>query len=331
MTANIPEALMLLCQADGQVVTADREAASLLKGKQTSEGKEAPVNAHLSQFATKVSCVELPECFESFVANRQESAQMSVTCGGNKRRLLLKRLNGFQSVPLFAIELVAEPDEQTTMAEVGRGTARLIHDFKNQLGGLKLYAAYLKKRFAASPDVADGLEIADKIVQALNEMAENASIIVKLSRPLGLKLAEVNFNSLVEQTLNQLRTKIDERHLNLETDLAETKPLLLDSQQMLWTLSVLIARAIEASPENGRLMLKLQNDDDELAFSIFDEGEQLTEEQRNTLFALLTNERMNQNSLNLTLARRIVEAHDGKIAILQAMPSGSEVRLTFGI
>lgn len=322
---------MLLCQADGQVVTADREVVLLLKGKQPSEGEETQPGAWLSQFATKVSCAELPEVFESFVAKEQESAQMSVTCGVNKRRLLLKRLNGFQALPLIAIELVAEPDEQMTMAEVGRGTAQLIHDFKNQLGGLKLYAAYLKKRFAANSDVADGLEIADKIVQALNEMAENASIIVKLSRPLGLKLAEAKFDSLVEQTINQLRPKIDERHLKLETDFAEMPPLQLDSQQMLLALSALIARAIEASPENGRLLLKLQNTDDELVFSIFDEGEQLTEEQRHTLFALLTNERMNRHSLNLTLARRIVEAHDGKIAVLQAMPSGSEVRLTFGI
>jgi hypothetical protein len=31
--------------------------------------------------------------------------------------------------------------------------------FKNQLGGLKLYAAYLQKRFA---DHADGMEVAEK-------------------------------------------------------------------------------------------------------------------------------------------------------------------------
>ena len=54
MTANIPEALMLLCQADGQVVTADRETVLLLNGNKPPEGKAVPEAARLSQFAAIV-------------------------------------------------------------------------------------------------------------------------------------------------------------------------------------------------------------------------------------------------------------------------------------
>jgi hypothetical protein len=72
------------------------------------------------------------------------------------------------------IELRSEDDgdDQKLLLETGRMTSRLIHDFKNQMGGLKLYAAYLKKRFADQPE---GLEIADKIIQGLNTMAEQAA------------------------------------------------------------------------------------------------------------------------------------------------------------
>ena len=73
--------------------------------------------------------------------------------------------------------------EEAILIETGRMAARLIHDFKNQLGGLKLYAAYLQKRFADNPE---GMEIAEKIAQGLNEMAEQAAMLNKLCRPIGI-------------------------------------------------------------------------------------------------------------------------------------------------
>lgn len=221
--------------------------------------------------------------------------------------------------------------EQAMLAEVGRATARLIHDFKNQLGGLKLYTAYLKKRFAAHPDLAEGLEIADKIAQCVNEMAENANLIGKLARPVELKLREVQFASLVEQALNQLQPQIAERQLQVETELAEAPMIQLDSQQTLSAIGALLNRAIEASPENGRLRARLQNSGGELRLSIVDEGTSLTEEQRQSLFDFLNNERLNKTSLSLALAKRIVEAQGWRIATLVAEPAGTEIRVTIRI
>lgn len=222
-------------------------------------------------------------------------------------------------------------NEQAMLVEVGRATARLIHDFKNQLGGMKLYAAYLKKRFGANPDLAEGLEIADKIAQSVNDMSEIASLVGKLTRPVELKRTDCDFALLVEQAVNQLRPRLVERGQTLETDLTESSPARLDFQQMVLAIGALLSRAIEASPENGRLLLRLRSDEGELQFSVFDQGQSLTAEQRELLFSLMTNERLSKNSLNLVLARRIVEAHGGQIVALVNEPIGTEIRLTIGI
>lgn len=226
-------------------------------------------------------------------------------------------------------------NEQAMLAEVGRATARLIHDFKNQLGGLKLYAAYLKKRFAAHPDLAEGLEIADKIAQGVNEMTENANLVGKLTRPIELTRMETDFAALVEQAAGQVRQRIAERGLTVETDLAELSPdqkaVRLDSQHMLSALNALLSRAVEATRENGRVRLRLRSGADELQLSIVDEGESLNDEQRKSLFGFAANERVNKHSLNLVMARRIIEAHGWRIVALAAEPSGTEIRLTIGI
>lgn len=226
-------------------------------------------------------------------------------------------------------------NEQAMLAEVGRATARLIHDFKNQLGGMKLYTAYLKKRFAAHPDLAEGLEIADKIAQSVNDMSENANLIGKLTRPVELKRTDCDFALLVEQSVSQFQPRLAERGLTLETDLAKSSPdqkaPQLDSLQMPLVVGALISRAIELSPENGSLRIRLRIGEGELQFSVFYKGEELTEQQRESLFGFMTSERLNKNSLNLVMARRIVEAHNGQVVALADETSGTELRLTIGI
>lgn len=324
---------MFLCQPDGSIVTADRQAVSLFSGNGSPQpGKSTKRSAEeftVAGIAAKVSCSELISIFKDFAANDRSSAQSLVNCGLHEYRLSLRRLNGFQSQPMIIIELNRESDEnreQAMLIEVGRAASKLIHDFKNQMGGLKLYAAYLKKRFASQPDMAEGLEIADKIAQSVSEMAENAALIGKLTRPLDLKIATSDFANLIEQIINQLQPQISERRLRVENfSSAEIPPSQLDSQQMLIAIGSLIARSVEASPEGGVLKLSTKVEGDEIRFSVIDSGESLSSEQRQTLFDFLNGQRLNKTSLKLALARQIIDSHGGQVTAQAAEPSGTEL------
>ena len=80
--------------------------------------------------------------------------------------------------------------------------------------------------------------------------------------------------------------------------------------------------------------MSLQNGAGKLQLSIVNESEALSDEQRESLFKIVGSERMNKMSLNLVLARLIVEAHGGQLAAMAATDSGltgTEVRLTIKI
>ncbi len=333
MTEIFPYALMFLCQPNGDIVTADRQAMSLWNGGgslQTEEGvKQSDEEFTVAGIASKVSCSELISIFKDFAVNDQSSAQSLVNCGSYECRLSLRRLNGFQSQPMIAIELNRESDESRERAmliEVGRATSKLIHDFKNQMGGLKLYAAYLKKRFASQPDLAEGLEIADKIAQSISEMAENAALIGKLTSPLELKIAKSDFPNLIEQIINQLQPQISERRLTVENlSSGLIPPLEMDSQHMLIAIGNLIARSIEASPEGGILKFSTLVEKGEIRFSIIDSGESLSDERRQGFFDYLNGRRLNRASLKLALARHIIQSHGGQVMAQTAEPFGTEL------
>ncbi|MGH9841187.1 MAG: sensor histidine kinase [Blastocatellia bacterium] len=217
--------------------------------------------------------------------------------------------------------------EDALLIEAGRLTARLIHDFKNQIGGMKLYASYLKKRFSDQPE---GVEIAEKIIQGLNEMAEQAALIGKLTRPIEIRRGAGDLDACIEMVLGGLKSLADSRRITLLVDRAPVAAgISIDLQQMQAALSTIIARAIEASPEQGEVKVALKSGDDAVLIEVADQGETPDEEKLRAIFDALTNERINRISLGLALARRIVLLHGGEVSARAGAPAGTviEVRL----
>ena len=320
----LPNTLMILCDSDGRIATADAGAAHLLSGAETSAQT-------ISDVAAKSRCAELAAIFERFAAGEQPFAKAVAVCGDADCEISLRRLNGLQSSPLIAVELnpvSASAREQEALLEVGRATNRLIHDFKNQMSGLKLYAAYLKKRFAGREDLAEGLEIADKIVQSLNEMTENSALIGKLTRPVEVRLLKEDLPTLVQQVIQSLSSQTAARRVEIVSS-GDAVYLPLDSQQMQSALKSLLTQAVDASPEGGTVTTAWRLDGNQALLSISDDGETPSEQQRQRFFDFLTNERLNKTSLGLALARRIIEAHGGTVEVL-ATPAGKTISIKFG-
>ena len=76
---------------------------------------------------------------------------------------------------------------------------QIVHDLKNQLNGLKLYATFLRRRIEKSERPDDEQETVTKLINGLNRAAEDLSLIVRYGQPLELKKqAGVDVNKLLQ-------------------------------------------------------------------------------------------------------------------------------------
>jgi signal transduction histidine kinase len=73
------------------------------------------------------------------------------------------------------------------LQDLGRASIQIVHDLKNQLNGLKLYATFLRKRLEKSDRPADEQETITKLIAGLERAANDLSTIVQYGRPLELK------------------------------------------------------------------------------------------------------------------------------------------------
>ncbi len=83
--------------------------------------------------------------------------------------------------------LIGENQDEAALLELGRASVQVIHDLKNQVNGLKLYATFLRKRLEKDQRPADELETVAKINAGLERAAADMTMLVRFGRPLELR------------------------------------------------------------------------------------------------------------------------------------------------
>src|SRR5258707_10243304 len=78
--------------------------------------------------------------------------------------------------------LLSESEDNEALRALGRASVQIVHDLKNQLNGLKLYATFLRKRLEKSERSADELETINKLIAGLDRTARDVSMIGEFRR-----------------------------------------------------------------------------------------------------------------------------------------------------
>lgn len=83
--------------------------------------------------------------------------------------------------------LLSESEDNDALRALGRASVQIVHDLKNQINGLKLYATFLRKRLEKSERPADELETVNKLLAGLDRTAADLSLIAEYGQPLELR------------------------------------------------------------------------------------------------------------------------------------------------
>ena len=83
--------------------------------------------------------------------------------------------------------LTSESTDAADLHDLGRASVQIIHDLKNQLNGLKLYATFLRKRMERDARPADELETLAKLIAGLERAAADMAVLVRYGRAVNLR------------------------------------------------------------------------------------------------------------------------------------------------
>jgi signal transduction histidine kinase len=228
--------------------------------------------------------------------------------------------------------LLSESEDQDALRMLGRASVQIVHDLKNQLNGLKLYATFLKKRLEKSERPAEELDTINKLIAGLDRSARDASMIAEYGRPVQLKKqAGLDLETIVRQIAAGLKAENSDGS-SLTQDTARSVVLNVGAAQLLGEFDpVLIADALKSISLSAA---KLSNaPEDSLEINLRDET---NESNRSAVIFWRVSDSSDHdpfhsfagsNELRLSLAARVIEAHGGSARREQG---GLCVRLPLG-
>jgi len=188
--------------------------------------------------------------------------------------------------------------DSAALEELGRASVQIVHDLKNQLNGLKLYATFLRKRAARPERPADELETVEKIIAGLERAAADTNALVRYGRP-------VELHTRPDADLAQI----------LAAAVADTSPAPgqvfrgdFDAQALTEALQ-LIGAAVGGKGEIAGPSVRLSRAEDGGAHAALVEWETARGTQIQEAAASLSG----SDGLRVALAAKIVRAHGGRL------------------
>ena len=215
------------------------------------------------------------------------------------------------------------------------------HELRTPLTSIKGYASILMtgKIGDIPPEVKDRLEKinkhSDNLVKLINDLLDISRIE---SGRIEMNYVRTKPAAMIESVRDLLTPQMKDKEIQFIANVPPDMPdFFVDNNQVERVFINLVGNAIKFTPAQGKITVKAMKEKDILHFSVTDTGIGITEDELAKLFEefyRVENE-INQNvkgtGLGLALAKKIVEAHKGKIWVESAFGKGTTFHFTIPI
>lgn len=229
-----------------------------------------------------------------------------------------------------------EPDARQTdlnqklvdqYTEIARLAGALAHEIKNPLSTIRLNMELLAEDFgeAETPQARRSLrkvEVVQRECQRLQDLLDNFLHYTKVHKP---RLEPSSLNDQVNRVLDFFRPKAQEAGIELVAYLAADLPtVLLDREAFYSALLNLVLNAQEAVSPGGQIVARTYATADGVALDLIDTGRGMDEATRAQIFDAFFSTKSGGTGLGLPTARKIVEAHGGRISVQSEPGRGTQ-------
>ncbi len=225
------------------------------------------------------------------------------------------------------------PDQRLVdqYTEIARLVGGLAHEIKNPLSTIRLNMELLAEDLADSDSARDRralrkIETVQRECQRLQDLLDDFLSFAKVRR---LRLEPTDLNEQVRQVLEFFRPKAHEAGIEIVDYLTGNLPtVLVDRESLHGALLNLVINAEQAMPQGGQLVVRTHVTPDGVALDLIDTGCGMEPETAAQAFDAFYSTKSGGSGLGLPIARRIIEAHGGRITLLSEPGRGTQVTIT---
>jgi len=214
------------------------------------------------------------------------------------------------------------------LAAIGGLAAGVAHELRNPLTSVKLLLQHAASRggdaVVAAPRVA-------LILDEIDRMEGTIQGLLDFSRPAQPQRKLHDLRTTIERALHLVEGRAEKQQVETELNLG-LDPLWVngDAQQLHQVFVNLLINGIEAMPTGGMLSVSLAREPEsgEVTVEIVDTGEGIPADLLPRLFEPFATAKERGTGLGLAVSRRILQEHNGGIAVRARSPRGTIFQVT---
>ena len=226
-------------------------------------------------------------------------------------------------------KLEDEIHQVRTLSALGEMAGDVAHEIRNPLGAIAGFGALLE-RDLGSEDPRQRL--VRKILEAVGNMDKIIGNLVFLARPVTPNKRKLNLklmlNDIIETVLFQVREK--GKKINLVKNYPKQPVQLNADPQLFQQMFIHIFRnATESIDKEGEVTIRLVKANKKVHLSLTDNGRGIPDHLMGKLYNPLTSGQSKKPGLGLSIVKKIVDLHNGKIEINSREGKGTQIQLEF--
>ena len=223
-------------------------------------------------------------------------------------------------------ELEIQRDRNKRLIAMGEMAAKLVHEIRNPLCSIELYASML------AGDLQDTVhsELATGISQGIKSLNHVLTNMHYFAIPQKPSHQWIDFQKIMSELLFMLRPLFEAKRLRLNKNLNGQTRLWGDGELIKQALMNILLNAMEVSPEEGAVHLALiKGEDGGMVIEIKDQGPGIPKEYLEKIFDPFFSRKEKGSGLGLSIAANIMQAHGGAIKVKSDVGQGTCFQLRF--
>jgi hypothetical protein len=246
--------------------------------------------------------------------------------GRNFNRMMQQLRESRQEIETMHRTQMSRAEHLATLGELATGLA---HEIRNPLAGI---AGVIEIIGRDLPPSSPARAMVKDVRLEINQINRILTDLLETARPHPPQMMRSNLNTTVEHAVMLARQQVLSQPIRIELhqapDLADVEH---DSDQIHQVVLNLLLNAVQAIDKQGTVLVSIGSHDDCATVTVTDTGRGMTEPQLAQIFRPFFTTRGDGTGLGLSLVRRIVEEHHGRIDVTSEPGKGStfEVQIPF--
>jgi len=214
---------------------------------------------------------------------------------------------------------ISRAEHLATLGELATGLA---HEIRNPLAGIAGVFEIIGRDL---PSTSPARAVVKDVRQEIARISRTLTDLLETARPHPPQIRQSNLNTTVEHAVMLARQQVVSKPIKIELQKSPNLPEVEhDSDQIHQVLLNLLLNAVQAMDGAGTVHVQISSQNNFANVVVSDTGRGISPHVLSNIFRPFYTTKGNGTGLGLSLARRIVEEHHGRIEVTSVLGKGSQ-------